>query len=254
MQGEKVVVVGRSPEKTKAIARELGTDFFIADFARLSEVRKLAADLKKKHKTIDVLANNAGGVVDPKTVTEDGFGLAFQVNYLAPFLLTHLMLDTLVASNATVINTASMAHQGARTLRFDELSRGIKHSGWGSYASVKLLNILFTRELDKRYAGKGISTAAFHPGVVRTSFGTGGSPVIKWFYGSWLAKKLFLTPAEGADTLVWLATHAPKKDWKPGEYFIKRKVATPTTLARDAKLATTVWRDTLKQLNITEGR
>jgi NAD(P)-dependent dehydrogenase (short-subunit alcohol dehydrogenase family) len=245
-QGEKVVIVGRSPEKTKKIAKELGTDFFIADFAKLSEIRRLAEGLKAKYKTIDVLANNAGGMVDAKAVTEDGFGMAFQVNYLAPFLLTNLLLDTLVASKATVISTSSMAHTGAGKLRFDELSHGLKHSGWGAYAGVKLLNILFTRELHKRYASKDISAVAFHPGVVRTSFGSEGSSLVKWFYGSRLAKKVFLTPAQGADTLVWLATHTAKS----GEYYIKRKVAKATATAMDAKLATSVWNKTVKLLGL----
>lgn len=249
-QGQKVVVVGRSPEKTKAIAKELGVDYFTADFAKLHDVRKLAYDLKKKYKTIDVLANNAGGMMDPLATTTDGFGLAFQVNYLAPFLLTHLLLDTLIASKATIINTSSRAHNGAGKLRFDELARGDKHSGWGAYASVKLLNILFTRGFNEQYADKGVYAVAFHPGVVKTSFGTDGSKLVKAFYSSKLADMMFLTPAQGADTLVWLATHEPKNDWTPGEYYVKRKVAPMSQSARDMQLALNVWYETLKLLDI----
>lgn len=250
--GEHVVIVGRSPAKTKAIAQELGVDYFTADFAKLSEVRALAAHLKKKYKTIDVLANNAGGMVDPSAKTVDGFGLAFQVNYLAPFLLTYLLLDTLTASRATIINTSSMAHLRAGPLRFDDLAHSIGHSGWGAYAGVKLLNILFTREFNTRYGRTGMSAVAFHPGVVKTSFGTEGSKLVKSFYGSWLASVVFLSPSQGADTLVWLATHEAKKDWKPGEYYVKRKVAQTSREARDAKLAAKVWRDTLELLELRE--
>jgi len=249
-QGQHVVVLGRSPEKTKAIAEELGVDYFTADFAKLHEVRKLAADLKKNYKTIDVLANNAGGVMDPLKTTSDGFGLAFQVNYLAPFLLTHLLLDTLIASKATIINTSSRAHTAAGKLRFDELARGDKYSSWGAYSAVKLLNILFTRGFNEQYADKGVYAVAFHPGVVKTSFGTDGSKLVKAFYSSKLADLMFLTPAQGADTLVWLATHEPKKDWTPGEYYVKRKVAKMTRDARDMTLAVNVWYDTLKLLDI----
>jgi len=249
-QGENVVIVGRSPEKTKAIAEELGADYFTADFSKLSDVRKLASELKRNYKTIDVLANNAGGMMDPLKTTVDGYGLSFQVNYLAPFLLTHLLLDTLIASKATIINTSSRAHTGAGKLRFDELARGDKHSSWGAYSSVKLLNILFTRGFNEQYADKGVFAVAFHPGVVKTSFGTDGSRLTKAFYSSWLASALFLTPAEGADTLVWLATHTPKQDWTPGEYYVKRKVAPMSRSARDMQLAVSVWYDTLKLLNI----
>jgi len=251
--GEHVVVVGRSLMKTKAIAEELGVDYFTADFAKLSEVRTLAANLKKKYKTIDVLANNAGGMLDSSSKTEDGFGLAFQVNYLAPFLLTHLLLDTLIASKATIINTSSMAHLRAGSLRFDDLAHSIRHSGWGAYASVKLLNILFTREFNAQYAHKGVSAVAFHPGVVKTSFGTEGSKLVKAFYSSWLASVVFLTPAQGADTLVWLATHEAKTDWKPGEYYVKRKIAATSREARNTKLATKVWHDTLKLLDLPDA-
>lgn len=250
--GERVVIVGRSPMKTKAIAEELGVDYFTADFAKLSEVRALAAHLKKKYKKIDVLVNNAGGLLDSSSKTEDGFGLAFQVNYLAPFLLTHLLLDTLIASKATIINTSSMAHLRAGTLRFDDLVHGIQHSGWGAYAGVKLLNILFTREFNVRYARKRVSAVAFHPGVVKTSFGTEGSKFVKAFYSSWLASVIFLSPSQGADTLVWLATHEAKKDWKPGEYYVKRKVAQTSREARNTKLAAKVWRDTLALLDLRE--
>ncbi len=248
--GHNVIIVGRSAQKTKAIARELNANFYIADFAKLSDVHKLAVDLKKKYKTVDVLVNNAGGIVDAEATTRDGFGLAFQVNYLAPFVLTHLLLKTLVKSKATVINTSSRAHEGARRLRFDDLARGEKHSGWRAYASVKLLNILFTRELNKKYAAKGISAVAFHPGVVQTSFGAEGSSLVKWFYSSRLAKAKFLTPLQGADTLVWLATHTAKKDWQPGEYYIKRKATKTSRIALDAQLAASVWDDTLALLDM----
>lgn len=248
--GEKVVIVGRSPEKTKKIAKELGTDFFIADFAKLSDVRRLAEGLKKNYTTINVLANNAGGMMDPNQVTEDGFGLAFQVNYLAPFLLTHLMLDTLVTSKASIINTSSRAHFSSGTLRFDELAHGGKYSDWAAYSSVKLLNILFTRQLAKRYNSKGISAVAFHPGVVNTSFGLDGSSLVKSLYSSRLAKTFFLTPAEGADTLVWLATHAAKKDWTPGEYYVKRKIAKTSRDAQSVTLADSVWDATMNLLKL----
>jgi NAD(P)-dependent dehydrogenase (short-subunit alcohol dehydrogenase family) len=84
--GHRVVVVGRSPEKTKAVADELGVEGFVADFARLDEVRRLAAELDVACPTIDVLANNAGGIFGDRTKTADGFELTFQVNHLAPFL------------------------------------------------------------------------------------------------------------------------------------------------------------------------
>ena len=100
--GHRVVVVGRSPE-TRAVAAELGVQHHVADFARLDDVRALAADLASLER-IDVLANNAGGIFGDRTLTADGFEKTLQVNHLAPFLLTALLLDTLLASGAAVVN------------------------------------------------------------------------------------------------------------------------------------------------------
>ncbi|WP_324605459.1 SDR family NAD(P)-dependent oxidoreductase, partial [Streptomyces sp. NRRL S-15] len=104
-----VIIVGRSPDKTRAAARELGTDFFTADFARLDDVRALASQLAARCPRIDVLANNAGAILGERTVTADGFEESFQVNYLAPFLLTNLLIGNLLAGGASVIQTSSNA-------------------------------------------------------------------------------------------------------------------------------------------------
>ena len=102
------------------------------------------------------------------------------------------------------------------------------------------MNILFTRELHKRYHDKGISAAAFHPGTVRTSFSSefGGSWNV--LYSSFL-KRLLIDPSKGADTMVWLAASEPDVDWQSGEYYHKRKVARASKQSCDAKLASDLW-------------
>lgn len=101
--GHRIVLVGRSPQKTEAVARELRADHFIADFTRLADVRTLAAELDASYPNIDVLANNAGGIFGDRSKTIDGFEKTFQVNHLAPFLLTTLLRDKLIASSASVM-------------------------------------------------------------------------------------------------------------------------------------------------------
>ena len=105
--GHAVVVVGRSPAKTRQVAKELGSDHSVVDFARLTEVRHLAAEIDKTYPRIDVLANNAGGVFDRQHRTVDGFESTLQINHLAPFLLTNLLLPKLLESRTSVIQTAS---------------------------------------------------------------------------------------------------------------------------------------------------
>lgn len=238
--GDTLVVVARSLEKTKAVALELEADYFIADFADLSQVRTLAASLAQKYPRIDVLANNAGGIMGPREVTVDGHEKTFQVNHLAPFLLTTLLMDTLVASRATVINTASAANKIMAKFDINDLDAEKKYSASAAYGNAKLANILFTKELQRRYGDHGISAAAFHPGVVGSNFSAESSGLMRLAYGAF-ARRFMLTPAQGADTLLWLATTTPGEDWIPGEYYAKRKVAKANALASDPALAKELW-------------
>lgn len=238
--GHKVVVVGRSPEKTAAVAGEVGADFFVANFARLAEVRALAADLLERYERIDVLANNAGGIMADRQVSEDGHELTFQVNYLAPFLLTTLLLDRLEESRASVISTSSAAHRLFSDFHLDDLEAERSYAPNTAYGNAKLAVNLFTRELDRRYRASGISAAAFHPGVVATNFAATSTSGMRVMYQTVLSR--FLTSsAKGADTLVWLATTTPGVDWEPGNYYVKRKIATTHPLVGDARLAAELW-------------
>src|SRR5246127_5768122 len=109
--GENVVVVGRSESKTAAVAAELGADYFVADFADLSQVRALADKIRFGYPRIDVLANNAGGMFTKAHKSVDGNDMIFQVNYLAPFLLTTQLMQVLLDSRATVVNTTSSSQK-----------------------------------------------------------------------------------------------------------------------------------------------
>lgn len=238
--GRTVVVVGRSPEKTARVADEIGADHFVADFARLADVRRLAAELLERYPRIDVLANNAGGIFGPRTITEDGHELTFQVNHLAPFLLTNLLMDRLVASHARVINTASGANLSGK-VDIDDLELVQGYSPGRAYGTTKLENILFTRELARRFGDRGLSTAAFHPGVVATSFASAWKGPARFIYTSGLLRLVMLSPQKGADTLVWLATTTPGTDWISGEYYSKRKPARANRQADDAQLASALW-------------
>lgn len=237
--GERIVVVGRSAEKTKAVAQEINADYFVSDFADLAQVRTLASALKEKYPRIDVLANNAGGIMGKRELTVDGHEKTFQVNHLAPFLLTTELMDVLSASKATVINTSSAAN-GFGNLDINDLDAARKYSTNRAYGTAKLANILFTTELHFRYNAAGISTAAFHPGGVATNFAAESTSPFRFVYKSFL-KRLMLTPEQGADTLVWLATTEPGRDWVSGAYYAKRALAKANKQAYDAGLARQLW-------------
>lgn len=248
--GDTVVVVGRSPDKTKAVADALGVASFTADFARLDDVRELAANLRDRYDRIDVLANNAGGIFGPRTLTVDGNEKTIQVNHLAPFLLTHLLMDRLVESQARIINTSSVAN--TRFARFDINDLNMEHgySENRAYGNAKLANILFTTELHRRYSDSGISSAAFHPGVVATSFATGSTTIMRHIYRS-VFRFLLITPEQGADTLVWLAESTPGVDWVSGAYYAKRQIAKANPLAYDQALAAELWEKSARLVGIS---
>ncbi|MDP9794733.1 NAD(P)-dependent dehydrogenase (short-subunit alcohol dehydrogenase family) [Catenuloplanes nepalensis] len=229
--GHRVVIVGRSPEKTGAVAREIGADSFVADFTRLGEVRALAEALLLSYPRIDVLANNAGGVFGDRTVTEDGFERTFQVNHLAPFLLTTLLLDRLAESRAAVVQTSSDGGRLLGRIDLDDLQSERSYSPVRAYANAKLQNVYFTAELHRR----GLAAVAFHPGTVATSFAGDSRGFVRRLYASRLGRAVMTTPERSAAQLVWLAT---TRDWVSGGYYEKRR---PVRLAVDPVRARELW-------------
>lgn len=247
--GNRVVVVGRSPEKTAAVARELGADYLLADFARLDDVRTLAQTLLERYPRIDVLANNAGGIMAKRADTVDGHEKTLQVNHLAPFLLTNLLMDRLVESQASVINTSSVANSIFARFSIEDLEAHRKYTPNRAYGNAKLANILFTRELDARFGTAGISTAAFHPGGVATSFASESTSMMRLMYRSVL-NRFLISPDEGARTLVWLATAEPGTQWQSGKYYYKCRISTANKDAYDAALSSRLWEESERMVGL----
>ena len=240
--GAHVVIIGRSPEKTEIVARELDVDYFVTDFSKLAEVRELAHKLCDEYPRIDVLVNNAGGVFGKRELTIDGFEKTLQVNHLSHFLLTKLLMDTLIANKATIINTSSIANQVFAKFDIDDLNMEKHYTANSAYGNAKLENILFTKAIDKRYGAQGVAAVSFHPGNVATSFATESSGFLKLMYQSPLKRLAgLITPEEGAETLVWLASTTPRKDWTPGQYYVRKKLAKTNRLANDEHLADSLW-------------
>lgn len=243
--GDEVAVVGRNPERTRAIAERIGATPFLADFERLDDVRALAAALLDRYETIDVLANNAGGLNHARELTVDGHERTIQTNHLAPFLLTHLLRPRLEATAATgrevrVVNTASLANRFGR-LRLDDLDWEHRpwRGGWPAYGTAKLATILFTVELAERLTGTGVSAYSFHPGTIATNFGR-TSPLIR--FGALVTRGSYGVPvAEGAAPLIRLAAEAPVLA-PSGTYFDRLKANGATAAqAKDAQLGRDLW-------------
>jgi NAD(P)-dependent dehydrogenase (short-subunit alcohol dehydrogenase family) len=193
--GATIAVVGRNPERTRAVAVEVGGTAFLADYDRLDDVRSLGEALIERYDRIDVLANNAGGLVGKRGRSADGHERTFQHNHLAPFLLTSLLLPKLRASKGRVISTASAANLlGSVKLDDLDLKRRPYLGGWSAYGTSKLETIMF------------ITAYAFHPGYVATNFGT-ELAVIR--FANFASRgSLGISPEQGAAPLVHLAATA----------------------------------------------
>ena len=248
-QGANVVITARDPAKGRAAVEEIRSrqsdakvDVMQLDLSHLHDVRTFANDFARRHPKLDVLVNNAGLVLDKRTVTEDGFETTFQVNHLGPFLLTNLLLNNLkAASPSRIVNVASTAHRGAK-LDFDDLQTE-KANGFRSmrvYGTTKLCNILFTRELARRLAGTGVTANSLHPGTVRTGFGKDGDISGLFAIGIKIGGLVFKSPAKGARTSIHVAS-APDLENTTGEYFVNRRVSKPSAAARDDEAARRLW-------------
>ncbi|WP_182113109.1 MULTISPECIES: SDR family NAD(P)-dependent oxidoreductase [unclassified Actinotalea] len=240
-RGERVIVVGRSPQKTADVARGIGAEHLVADFARLDDVRALAAALVERTDRIDVLANNAGGVFGRRELTVDGHETTFQVNHLAPFLLTRLLLDRLrAAGTSTVVTTSSAANRFGR-IDLDDLESERGSTPSRAYGASKLANILFTRGLHARHAADGVAAVAFHPGTVATGFAAGSTSVFRLVYRTPLRRFLLTSAEEGGSHLAHFVDGAPGVDWLPGEYYDLRRQAAPNPQALDDRLVDGLW-------------
>jgi NAD(P)-dependent dehydrogenase (short-subunit alcohol dehydrogenase family) len=220
-RGGKVFVACRCAEKGRAAVADIvaatGNDavvFLPLDLADLASVRRCADEFTARGEPLHVLVNN-GGVAGKRGITADGFELAFGVNHLGHFALTTALLDCLAGSApARVVTVSSDAHFQASGIDFDAVRRPTAtRTGLREYAVSKLANVLFTQELARRAAGRGITAYALHPGVVASDI---------WRRVPWpvrpLMKRRMISPQQGAQTSLYCAT-APELAQASGRFY-----------------------------------
>jgi len=252
--GARIVLVARDKTRGKIALTRLrsggaGSSHSVhyGDLSRISEMKRLAVEIAAAEPRIDVLINNAGAMFSTRRTTEDNLELTFATNHMAYFVLTQGLRERLLASSpARIVNTASDAHKG-RVLDFEDLQSTKGFSALDVYGRSKLCNILFTRELSRRWAGTGVTANCLHPGFVATRFGddSGGflSRAVR------MAKLFAISPEKGAETIVYLAS-SPDVARVSGEYFYLCRPAMPTAGARDDSAAARLWLETAKLAGI----
>jgi retinol dehydrogenase 14 len=244
--GARLIMVGRDASKTaqkvEAVRQRSGSrtvDSLLCDFSSQAQVRRLAQEFRGRYDKLHVLVNNAGTVFSKRTVTADGIESTFAVNYLGPFLLTNLLLDVLKASAPARVITVSSSGHYSGTMDFDDLGFEHGYQIMRAYGRSKLADVLFTRELAKHLEGTGVTVNALHPGAVGTNIWDRAPAYTRPFFT--LAKRLFMiSPAAGAETIVYLAT-SPEVEGETGLYFEKNRPKLPSRLAQDDAVAQRLW-------------
>ncbi len=241
--GARVVIVGRNPAKTAAVAREIGAaSQIVADLSVMSEVRRAAAEFQAQERRLDVLVNNAGAVVARRQETPEGIEMTWALNHLNYFLLTHeltgLLKDTAQQTGESrVVSVSSSAHATGK-MHWDDLEYRRGYSSFGAYGQSKLANILFTRELSRRLAGTGVTANALHPGFVKSGFGHNNSGLLSRAIG--LLSVFAVSEEQGAQTSLYLAS-SPEVKGVSGRYFSNQQEVKPQPQALDDAAAARLW-------------
>lgn len=246
-QGANVIITGRNPEKTKRVADAVGSPALIADFAEFAQVRRLAEEIAAVAPKIDVLANNAGGTFKVRHKTKDNHEPNFQINHLSPFLLTNLLKSKLAAAEAPrVINTASMANNYGHVF----MGHLDSHKSESiAYGTSKLMNILFTRGIARRWEGDNIVSAALHPGVVQSEFGR-DSFFVRIAYNNPIANRIMITNEQGATPIIDLASREPREEIN-GVFFMRHKAnGHENKQARSVSLQDALWAESEKLVGL----
>jgi NAD(P)-dependent dehydrogenase (short-subunit alcohol dehydrogenase family) len=225
--GYTVVLAARNEAKAATVTREIvestgnrDVGYLTADLRSLAQLHRLAEAFKVRYPRLDVLINNAGIIMPQHVLTEDGYETTYQVNYLAQFCLTQLLLAELEKSpQGRVINLSSSVYRAGK---FDpgNLQGERRFSTIGAYAASKLCVLLFTIELAHRLGPTRITANAVHPGIVRTPMMRGAEGVLRAI--SYAALPFSLSADKGAATSVFLASSAERAQVS-GQYFANAK-------------------------------
>ena len=254
--GATVVMVCRDRARGEEARSEITTksrnnavDLLLADLSSQQSIRQLVENFQHHYTHLHVLINNAGAAFPGRRrETVDGLEMTFAVNYLAPFLLTNLLLDVLKASAPARIVNVSSAAQASGYIQMDDLQAEELYRPMRTYPQSKLAVVLFTYELARRLQGSGVTVNCLHPGFVATNFAQ--SDVVPAFR---LLVKLIgsfgTSPQEGAKTSIYLAS-STEVESVTGKYFVKSIPKRSAAISYDELLQRQLWEPSAKLVNL----
>jgi len=249
--GADLVLVARNREKAEAVKAELTAayqvkaDVVIADFIRLSDVRNAAEEIRGRYPAVDVLINCAGLFSPRRRTTEDGHEMTFQVNHLAGFLMTMLLLDRLLKSpQGRIIQVSSIGHRFGG-LKPEDLDWQTRFYLWPrAYGASKLAQLMTMQTLAAQLKDTNVTINAVHPGIVGSNIVQYCGALIRWLTQK-LKRMLFKNPATAGEVLYYLAA-APELGRVTGRYFNLTAEQAPASAAQDKALCARIWAKSLE--------
>jgi retinol dehydrogenase-13 len=249
--GAVIVLVGRNEAKTQRLKAQLTADYgaqvdiVLADFSSLDDVRKAAGTIRQRYNAVDVLINSAGLHCTRRHLTRDGNELVFQVNHIAPFLFTMLLMDLIKKSEqGRIIQVNSEGHRfgGLNLNDLDWKKR--PYIGLRGYGASKTAQIMTVMTLADQLKDTNVTINAMHPGAVRTNIGSNNG----WLYRAWLhivVWPFLKDPVISGDALYYLAA-APELMKTTGRYFYLTIDIKPMQHALDEEVRKAVWLKSLE--------
>ncbi len=255
--GATVVMVCRNQSKGEQAQNEIkeksendAIDLMLADLSSQESIYRLAENVQQHYQQLHVLINNAGVANLSRRETVDGLEMTFAVNYLAPFLLTNLLLDKLKTSApARIVNVSSGSHQSGY-IKMDDLELEKGYRLMRAYGQSKLALVLFTYELARRLQGAGVTANCLHPGFVATNIGQNGVGSVGRSIVKLIFSRLGISPEEGAKTSIYLAS-SPEIEGVTGKYFIKSIPVRSAPISYDETLQRQLWEESAKLVNLS---
>jgi NAD(P)-dependent dehydrogenase (short-subunit alcohol dehydrogenase family) len=254
--GATVVMVCRDRARGEEAKSEITTksrnnavDLLQADLSSQQSIRQLVENFQHHYTQLHVLINNAGAAFPgQRRETVDGLEMTFAVNYLAPFLLTNLLLDVLKASTpARIVNVSSNSHE-AGYIQMDDLQEEKHYKSMRVYGQAKLAVVLFSYELARKLQGTGVTANCLHPGFVATHFGQRDvGPAFRLLVK--LIGSFGTGPQEGAKTSIYLAS-SPDVEGVTSKYFVKSIPKRSASFSYDQSLQRQLWEQSAKLVNL----
>ena len=251
--GASLWIIGRDESKTKQaledIVKASGNEkggYFTADLSSIASIRTVAARINDTMDHLDVLVNNAGALFTQRQTSDDGLEMTYALNHMNYFLLTSLLSDKLNrGTKSRIVNVSSSAHYSGH-VNFDDLQSEKSYNSMRVYGTSKLMNVLFTYELDRRLNGSGLTVNSLHPGFVASNFGKSNGGLMKPIFK--LLHLGAINVEDGAKTSVYLAS-SPEVDGVSGKYFDKCKAVNSSKESYDKNIAKRLWEETEEIIN-----